>query len=376
MTIWITGYAAVTAIGQSAAQTFDSLRAQKDGLAPLRGFNATDFDDRHAYQVADGKQDVRPEPRRSTRMVVETIREACRSAEVEPQDVPMVIGTGLGEIRTLEDAACQGQRPPADELDLGAGVAALLGTDDVTTIVNACSASLHALAVAADRLLLGEETAIVVAGVDGLTASMHGLLDRVQPVSPDRLRPFENRPKGVIMGEGAAALVLSTIGPVPDEAVELLAVSMNCDAGHVTMPDPVGMAEAIRAAHSSAGIAPEQVDLTMLHGTGTPQNDASEGEAMLQVFGDAVGSPVALAIKAYTGHTSGASGLVAVAMAIEAMKHGVIPPNQPVQERVPEASDMCMPYREIERDVRLAQINAFGFGGVNSVALIREGQNV
>lgn len=371
MTAAVVGYSAITSLGADATETYLGLCQGNSGLGPLRGFRVDRFRGQQAYQIADGRQDDGPEHGRASRLVIEAIRQATDAAGVDPATVPVIIGTGLAELPTLEAAVCEGRVPTAAELDMAQAVRKAFGTEDVTTVVNACSASLHALAIAVDLLTLGEADQVVVAGVDILTRSMHGLLDRVQPVIPDVVRPFDSGPKGVIMGEGAAAVVLSN--QAGEDAFEVRAVSMNCDAGHVTMPDQEGMAAAMRLAHTGAGVDPADIDLVMLHGTGTPQNDTAESAAMAAVFGDAIGAPAAVAIKSMTGHTSGASGLVAVVTALETMRHGTVPPNQAVREIIPEAQALALATAPVARECKLAQVNAFGFGGVNAVAIIGRG---
>lgn len=372
MTASVLGYSAVTSIGATSEATYRELCEGRSGLGPLRGFRPEQFAGRHAYQIDDGKQNGRSEPGRATRLLGDAIRQACDDAGVEPGDAPIIVGTGLAELRTLELAACAGRVPSSGEIDIGRAISKQLSAPDVTTVVNACSASLHALALALDLLELGETEEVVVAGVDVLTASMHGLLDRVQPVVPDVVRPFDSGPKGVIMGEGAAALVLSSRSS--GAAPQVRSVGMNCDAGHVTMPDRNGMVDAMRMAHRMAQVGPSDIDLVMLHGTGTPQNDSAEGSAMCEVFGKSVSRPASLAIKSRTGHTSGASGLVAAAMAIEAMRKGAVPPNQPLRQVIPEARELTLDVQVVDRIVNNVQINAFGFGGVNAVAIIGSGK--
>ncbi|MFC9897582.1 beta-ketoacyl synthase N-terminal-like domain-containing protein [Nocardia sp. NPDC127579] len=364
MSAAVRAYAMITSIGADASSTYRNLCQGRSGLGPLRGQKIDRFKGQQAYQIDDGQ----PEAGRASRLVIEAIRQASDEAGIDLGRTPVLIGTGLAEIRTLELAVCEGRTPGPAELDLGHAVRAALGASDVTTVVNACSASLHALAAALDLLALGEAEEVVVAGVDVVTASMHGLLDRVQPVTPDALRPFESGPKGVIMGEGAAAVVLTS--RAVEGAFEVRSVGVNCDAGHVTNPDRNGMADSIRLAHTMAGVTPADIDLVMLHGTGTPQNDTAESAAMTTVFGDQIGKPAAVAIKSMIGHTSGASGLIAVLTAIESMRHGTTPHTTLGRAPVDEARLLRFGAPAPDEKFALAQVNAFGFGGVNAVAII------
>src|SRR5262249_50258182 len=153
---------------------------------------------------------------------------------------------------------------------------------------------------------------------------------------PEVLQPFDRARKGVVMGEGAAAIVLRREEGTPLRGVRgrLRAVGMNCDAGHVTATDPQGIADAVREAHRRAGVKPRDIDLVLPHGTGTLLNDEAEAQALAEVFGDAVDRPYMTAIKSMTGHTSGASGLLGLIVALEVLRSGRVPPTRGLAEPV------------------------------------------
>jgi 3-oxoacyl-[acyl-carrier-protein] synthase II len=248
----------------------------------------------------------------------------------------------------------------------------------VMTFANACSASLFTLGLAEDLLRLQEADAVIVAGTDTITASMFGLVDRTNPEPPDCLAPFDRTRKGVLMGEGAAALVLETPEGAQERGREPLAwlrgVGMSCDAYHETVPERAGMLAAMQEAHRRAGTSPHEVDLLFPHGTGTALNDATEALAIADLFGEWSGHVRMTALKSLVGHTSGASGLIAVVTAVECLRQGRIPPTVHVKEPIPEAAHFTLVTQPALASLRLAQVNAFGFGGVNAVALLERGE--
>jgi 3-oxoacyl-[acyl-carrier-protein] synthase II len=248
----------------------------------------------------------------------------------------------------------------------------------VMTFSNACSASLFTLGLAEDLLRLQEADAVIVAGTDTITASMFGLVDRTNPEPPDCLAPFDRTRKGVLMGEGAAALVLETSEGAQERGREPLAwlrgVGMSCDAYHETVPERAGMLAAMQEAHRRAGTSPHEVDLLFPHGTGTALNDATEALAIADLFGEWSGHVRMTALKSLVGHTSGASGLIAVVTAVECLRQGRIPPTVHVKEPIPEAAHFTLVTQPALASLRLAQVNAFGFGGVNAVALLERGE--
>src|SRR5262249_55958013 len=138
----------------------------------------------------------------------------------------------------------------------------------------------------------------------------------------------------------------------------LRSVAVNCDGHHVTAPDPDGIAAAVRDAHRRAGVKPRDVDLVMLHGTGTLLNDEAEAKAVAEVFGDAVDRPYMTAVKSMTGHTSGASGLLGLIVALEALRTGRIPPTVGLADPVAEAMAFRLASTEVvASDLSVAQVN-------------------
>lgn len=368
----IAGSAAIASIGRSRGELFANLCAGKSGLGPLRGLDARHFGGSTAYEIDDrpvGGPDV---ARRTTRLLVEAVEQAIDDAGLtgDVEGVPIIVGTGLAELRTLELAMCARSSLTEEDLSFGPELTRRFGFGETLTLTNACSASLHALGLAADMLSLDEADTVVVAGVDVLTASMYGLLERVHPEPPDCIRPFDRNRKGVLMGDGAAAVVLSA-SAAPGGRGVLRSVALNCDAAHLTAPHKAGIAAVMRAALDDAGIGPQDVDLIMAHGTGTFLNDDVEAAAIGAVYGEYVERPYLTAIKSMTGHTAGASGLMALVVAMEAMQGGTVPPTLGLVDPIDEAARFRFARNDpIEAALAVAQVNAFGFGGVNAVAIV------
>ncbi|MFI9629746.1 beta-ketoacyl synthase N-terminal-like domain-containing protein [Streptomyces sp. NPDC052042] len=376
MSTMVTGAGATAAVGDGVDEVFDALCAGRSGLAELRGFDATNYRTKHAYEIDDRPGAGRDVPYRATGWLVRVVEEAVAQAGLgeDLRDVPVLVGTGLRELRSAELARRDGTGFGVERLHFGTALRERFGALSTHTFSNACSASLHTLALGADLLEAGECDTVVVAGVDTLTESMYGLLDRVHMEAPRRVQPFDRERRGVLMGEGAAAVVLRRESAVtPGSALgKLRAVSMNCDAHHVTAPAASGITEAIRDAHDRAGVKPADIDLVMLHGTGTLLNDEAEAEAVAAAFGGDVQAPLMTAVKSMTGHTSGGSGLLSLIVALRSLATGRVPATVGLREPVPEAAGFRFVRDEArtEPGMRLAQVDAFGFGGVNAVAIV------
>jgi 3-oxoacyl-[acyl-carrier-protein] synthase II len=364
----IAGTGAVAAIASGTRPLFEALCAGRTGLAPLRGFAADRFRARNAYEIEDrpGSGDL---PGRATRWLCDAVAQAARDAGLgdDLSGIPVLVGTGLRELRSIELRWTDAAEYPLSRLHFGPALRERFGTAATYTVNNACSASLYALGMGADLIASGAEDTVIVAGVDSITASMFGLIDRVQPPGVDALRPFDRDRRGVLMGDGAAAVVLGRDGPA---RAWLRSVALNCDARSETAPDLAGICAAIADAHARAGVSPADIGLILTHGTGTLLNDQAEAVALSKIFAASGARPLVTAIKSMTGHTSGASGLMSVVAATEALRSGRVPPIAGLREPMAEACGLrLVAGSETRADVRLAQVQAFGFGGVNAVAI-------
>jgi 3-oxoacyl-[acyl-carrier-protein] synthase II len=374
----VTGMGMVCSVGAETQGCFTALCNGVTGNKPLQSFPHSQFNVHHAYEIADRPSGERDRKGRSSAWLCQAVNEALRSSGLPPAGprVAVVVGTGLRELRSLELWWADDQPLRVDELHFAEALAGATGVrGPIVTLSNACSASNFALGLAEDMLGLGQADAVVVAGCDSITESMFGLADRANPMHPERLQPFDRDRRGVLLGEGAAAVVLEDGERAQRRGARPLAwlrgVGMSCDAFHETAPNPSGLERAMHDAHRRSGARPEEIDLLMAHGTGTALNDVNEIQAFRSVFGAHAGSVKITAIKSMTGHTSGASGLMSFIVAIQCMREGRIPPTVGLGAPIAEAEGLGLVMGSAQEGfVRMAQVNAFGFGGVNAVALL------
>ncbi|MFJ9691440.1 beta-ketoacyl-[acyl-carrier-protein] synthase family protein [Kitasatospora sp. NPDC101183] len=367
----ITGVGAVASIGGDPQEIFEALCAGRSGIGPLGGFDRSRYKAQQLFEI-DDRPAGGDEPHRATRLLVRAVRQALRDAGLPEDlgDTPVLIGTGLRELRSLELWWRDGVPFGADELDFGPALHREFGATDTHTFANACSASLYALALGWDLLAQGDADTVVVAGCDVVTESMFGQADRIQLTPPTAVRPFDRDRQGTILGEGAAAVVLRR-HPDRDRPVRglLHSVAVNCDAHHTTAPDPAGVGASVRQAHAAAGIGPQDLDLVLLHATGTPLNDRTEAEVLGEVFAGA--APAMTGLKGLTGHTSGSAALLSLVVALSAIENGRIPHMAGLEDPLPEGAGLrLVTGAPLTAPVGLAQVNGFGFGGVNAVAIV------
>ncbi|GGT14258.1 beta-ketoacyl synthase N-terminal-like domain-containing protein [Streptomyces purpureus] len=374
MTWDITGMGAVANIGADPQEIFDALCSGRESRTPLKAFDPDKYRAAYAYEIDDRAEEGRDEPLRATRWLATAVRQALADAGLDEDlsEIPVLVGTTMREQRSSELWWRDGAQVGLADLHFGTHLKNTFGPSASYTFANACSATLYALGMATDMIELGVADTVVVAGTDSATESAFGTLDRVQNDTPDALRPFDTSHKGMLMGEGAVAVVVQRAGtgrgPVH---ARIRGVAMNCDAHHATAPDPDGITLAVRDAHRRAGVRPEDIDLVMLHGSGTPRNDATESGVLGAVFADSGPGPLMTAIKSMTGHTLGGSGLLSLVMATLAMRQGVVPPVLGLTDPIPQAAGLRLVQgRPAAAELNIAQIDAFGFGGINAVAIV------
>ena len=367
MTVAIIGSAMITSLGD-AEETFTALLAGRSAVAPLPYGDPTKLNVGYAYAIADGPSEGMF---RAGRWLTAVVERAVQDAGLDlgRDRIAVVVGTGLRELRSLERWHADGKQMRLADLHFGAAVrAAVPDAVEVHTLANACSASGHALALGMDILSLGEADAVVVAGCDAMTESMLAMIGRVTVTASASVQPFDADRRGVLLGEGAAAVVVRPADGRPSLGT-IRGVGLSCDAYHETAPALNGIVAAMRDAHRRAGIRPADIDLVVAHGTSTAMNDPTEAQALLELFGRS--GPLITAIKGAVGHTSGGAALMSVQIALAAMRAGVVPPIVGLQTPADEAEGLQLLHGGPKTvDVRLAQVNAFGFGGVNAVTIV------
>lgn len=338
-------------------RTFAGLLRDECGLTPLR----------HKLpgpvNVAFGGHV--PEPvRYAGELLTECVGRALTGLELDGLRMVTIVGTGLRELAAVE----RDDLPDPELLHFGDR---LPGAGEVITLANACSAGGHALALAQDLIECGEADVVVAAAADLMTTSMLAMIGRVVDTPTERVRPFDRDRRGVLLGEGAGAVVVTGDAWRGPRLARLLATGLSCDAYHETAPDVDGICRAVDDAFDRCGRRPKEVDLVLAHGTGTALNDPAECEALRRGLLARGGAPRITAVKGALGHMSGTAALANVDVALRCLATGWVPPVVGLREPLDEAGGLRFVTGEPVRCTpRLVQVNAFGFGGVNSVTLL------
>jgi 3-oxoacyl-[acyl-carrier-protein] synthase II len=255
----------------------------------------------------------------------------------------------------------------------------------VVTNTAACAAGVYALFEALHFLRRGDARAILVGGAESsimplafISMARTGALSRRCNAEPQKAsRPFDRDRDGFVFGEGAGVLMLETLDHARARGArilaELLGASITADAYHVSAPEPSGESarRAILQAIRDAELQPEDVDYICAHGTGTPLNDTSETRAVKLALGEHAYRIPMSSPKSMIGHLLGAAGALSAVTSVKVLTEGMVPPTINLDHADPECDLDYVPLQARRAAVRTVILNGFGFGGQNSVAVLR-----
>lgn len=389
--IVVTGLGIISALGQGADDTYAHLLEGRSGIGKMKYLKSkhsnlpvgeVPFSDTELRDMLFVKKNS--SITRTSLLGAAALREALLSADLMQRDkalkVALVSGTTVGGMEKSEqyyyDFLHTRERDEYIALhDCGActdmiGLANPSGFDMMTTISTACSSAANAIIFGANMLKLNRADIVVVGGTECLSKFHLNGFNSLMILDHQQCRPFDKNRNGLNLGEGAAYLVMEREETARKRGIsslcQLSGYGNSCDAFHQTAssPDGDGAYLSMMEALSMAGLQPSDIDYVNAHGTGTPNNDESEGHAMMRVFGDKM--PPVSSTKSYTGHTTSASGGVEAVISILALIRSFIPANLNFSEKIDSLN--FTPVTEVKRDVPLCHVltNSFGFGGNDS----------
>ena len=206
---------------------------------------------------------------------------------------------------------------------------------------------------------------------NGLISSWEAL----RVLSVDTCRPFSAGRSGLVLGEGAGALVLEEMEHAKARGAkifaEIVGFGMNADAADMTAPNVQNAAQAISAALADAGLDAAEIDYVSAHGTGTLLNDKSEAAALKHVFGARLRDVPVSSTKSMHGHCLSASGALGMVAATLALREGLVPPTMNFTEADPDCDLDCVPNQARQKALGAALCNSFAFGGLNAVLAVK-----
>ena len=296
----------------------------------------------------------------------------------DPARLAVVVGTALGGVEEGERAMVErGARVAAAALYDGPAHALarrLSARGPVLTVSTACASGATAMGVGADLLAANAADVVVAGGYDVLCRFVMRGFDALRSLTRERVRPFDRRRSGLLLGEAAALVLMAREGDAPRPRLgRLLGHASSSDGSHVAAPDPEGrgLAHAVRGALGAAGVGSDAVDFVSAHGTGTPLNDRIETAVLRRVLGARADAVPVNSIKGALGHTMGAAATLEAIMCLLASRDGVVPGTAGYEEADP-ACDLDVRATARAARSRVSLSTSLGFGGCNA-ALVLEG---
>jgi 3-oxoacyl-[acyl-carrier-protein] synthase II len=403
----ITGVGAITPLALTAEKSWEEAKNGKSGVGPITAFDAS----QHLVKIAAEVRGFDPvsymdpkEVRRRDRyeqMATAAAKDAMAHSGLNITDanagrVGVFVSSGGGGLLSFQEAVETINTSGPRRVDpftipklMANGASGLVAIDSgakgpTMAVLSACASGADGIGMAFKLIRAGDiDAAIAGASEATITKVGIGAFDRLGAMSRRNddfsmtPQPFDKNRDGLVMGEGAAILVLEELEHARARGAtiiaELAGYAASGDAFHITAPEEQGLgsATAMRLALQDAGVAPGEVDYISAHGTGTPLNDAAETRAIKAAFGEKAYDIPVSSTKSMTGHIMGMTGALEAIFCAFAIRDGVIPPTIHYHTPDPECDLDYVPNTARQKKVDVTMSNAFGFGGHNAVLVIK-----
>ncbi len=407
----VTGFGAITPIGNNAKEYWENLIKGESGAAPITLFDSTNFKTKFACEVKNfdalnyfDKKEAKKMDRNSQFGQI-AAREAIAHSrliedEVNKDRVGVIWGSGIGGLETFETEvlgwAASNNIPRFNPFFIPKMIADITpGNISIEygfhgpnyTTVSACASSANAFIDAKMLINLGKadvivcggsEAAVTASGMGGFNA-MHALSTRNDDPKTAS-RPFDKDRDGFVLGEGAGCIILEEYEHAKKRGAtiyaELAGGGMSADAHHMTAPHPEGLGAylVMKNCLEDAGVTADEVDHINMHGTSTPLGDIAESNAIARLFGEHAFDIQINSTKSMTGHLLGAAGVIEAIAALHTIIHGIVPPtiNHFTDDENIDSRLNFTFNNAVEKNVEIAMSNTFGFGGHNACVLFKK----
>ncbi len=396
----VTGLGAVSPVGHSAAAYWSSLLKGVCGIGTITLVPADQLLQKIVAEVKDFDPQAHFNDRqivtldRVSQFAVVAAREAIASAAITFDDrlserTATIIGTGVGGQTTHDDNFRRIYRDnasrvfpltipklmvnaPASQISMHCGL-----RGPAFAVASACASATHAIGQAFHMIRAGQVTCAVTGGTEAcITFGTLRGWEAMRVMAPDACRPFSRDRAGMVLGEGAAIVVIESLDHAQrrgaDILGEIVGFGMSADARDLTSPDQGGMARALEGTLADAHLAPGDIQYINAHGTGTAANDVTETRALRQVFGAHAETLAISSTKSMVGHALGAAGALELVATIMAVREGVAPPTIGYLGPDPDCDLDYVPNEARPMRIDAALSNSFAFGGLNAVLAVRK----
>jgi nodulation protein E len=395
----ITGLGMISALGANVPENWASLCEGRSGIGPITSVDTSNLKFKNGAEVSSFEVErhfpgsAADHLDRFAMFAVVAAREAVCDARLTftpeiGERTAVITGSCVGGQNSQDAGFVQLYRErnsrvhplliPRTMANAGAShISMEFGTrGPVFTISTACSSSNHAMGQAFHMVRDGIVDVAITGGSEApFSFGFLKAWEAMRVISQDTCRPFSRDRKGMILGEGAAMLVLESLEHAQGRGAricgEMVGFGMSADAGHITKPSIEGPALAIKNALLDAHVRPEQVGYINAHGTGTPINDPTETAAIKTAFGEHARRLAVSSTKSMHGHALGAAGALEAVATVLALQHGILPPTANFTEADPECDLDVVENEARSQQVDYAMSNSFAFGGLNAVVAFR-----
>ena len=399
---------AVSPVGNSASESWESLRSGQGGIAAITHFDASKLPVRIAGEVKGfdaaaifGTKEARrgtPHVHFAMAAAREAVLHSGLDIAAKSTEVGVLIASGIGGLEVIENTTrvldLEGARrvsPFAAAMalvDMAPGMVSIdVGARGPNmAVVSACASGADAIGQAANWVRQGDAVAVLAGGTEaGITSTGIAMFAAARALSTRNddpahaSRPFDRDRDGFVAAEGSAVLVLEerehALARGATIYAELLGYAASADAYHITAPEPSGdgAIRCVRRALERAELGVDDIQYINAHGTGTPLNDLSETRALKNVFGESAYTVPISSTKSMTGHMLGAAGAFEAMVTILAMRDGFLPPTINLEHPDPECDLDYIPNVGRAVEAQLAMTTSFGFGGHNACLVFAGG---
>ncbi len=403
----ITGMGALSPIGNSVEEMWQSAKAGKCGIDKITAYDTTNLKAKLAGELKNFNCDDIIDKKEQRRMdsyaiyAMAAADEAYKQSGLNKEEIDtnrcgVMISSGIGGLTTIQHEHEKAMEKGYDRVspffipmvisNMAAGLVAIrYGFNGIcNSVVTACAGGTNAIGDAFRSirdgyhevmLCGGAESCIVPLGMGGFTA-MKALCEN-EEVEEGSV-PFDARRSGFVMGEGAGILVLEEYEHAKARGAnilgEVVGYGVNCDAYHMTAPTPdgSGAAKCMKMAIEDAGITADKIGYINAHGTSTPINDRCETMAIKLALGEHASNVLVSSTKSMTGHLLGAAGAIEAIISAKALSDSFVPPTINYKEADPECDLDIVPNVGRSADITYAMSNSLGFGGHNATILLKK----
>ncbi len=398
----VTGWGVISSIGHTAASFWSNLSRGVSGIADATTVPTDELMQKCVAEVKDYQPTqhfaarMLPALDRASQFAVIAAREAIAQSGLSfagglGDRTATIIGTGAGgqgsmdeSYRRLYGEKAKRMHPlsvpklmvsaAASQVSMHCGL-----RGPAFVVASACASATHAIGLGFQMVRSGSVPVAVTGGAEACIAfGSIKIWEALRILAPDTCRPFSRDRKGLVLGEGAAVLVLESLESARGRSAEILGeivgFGMSADSGDLLAPDEGGMVRAIESTLADAKLNAADIQYVNAHGTGTAANDVTETAALKRAFGPKAKDLVISANKSMTGHALGATGAMELVATMLTIRDGVVPPTINYLGPDPLCDLDCVPNEPREMRVDAALSNSFAFGGLNAVLAARRFQ--